>query len=90
MKFTSTYFADLAERCFKTFLQVFLAQIIASGVDLTHSLTNVSTLQKAGVAGIGAVLSILFSVASAYAGNNGSASVVPQVMAVEPLAPLGD
>lgn len=79
--YTKTFWLDLLERCAKTFVQVFLATLIAGGTELVDAVSNVSALQAAGVAGIGAVLSILFSVASAWASSsNGTASVVPSVV----------
>jgi hypothetical protein len=89
MHFTATYFKDLAERCLKTFLQVFLATMLASmassSSDLLGAFSNVDALQAAALAGLGAVASIIFSLVSAYANSsNGSASVVPEVIAVPP------
>lgn len=81
--YTPTFFKDLAERCAKTFVQVFLATMVASGTDLINAFSDVSALQAAGLAGLGAVASILFSVVSAWASSaNGTASLVADVVDV--------
>lgn len=84
--YTATWFKDTLERLLKTFVQVFLAQIIASGFapDDLDAITDLSNLQRAAVAGIGAVLSVVFSLVSAWASSsNGTASLVPAVVDAE-------
>jgi hypothetical protein len=94
MHFTATYFKDLGERCLKTFLQVFLATMLASmassSSDVLGAFSNVDALQAAALAGLGAVASIIFSLVSAYANSNGTASVVPAVIDAETQPPLAD
>ncbi len=85
--FTRTWALDALERLAKTFTQVFLAQMIASGLDV-QTLTDTSTLQRAGVAAIGAVLSLVFSALSQWSANPGTASLIPEIIAAPP-GPLG-
>jgi hypothetical protein len=86
--YTKTWFKDLLERCIKTAVQVFLATMVASGTDLISGFSDVDALEAAGLAALGAVASILFSVVSAWASSsNGTASLVPEVVAAEPPPP---
>ena len=76
--FTRQWFKDMAERALATFVQAFLAIIIASET------LNVSTLKAAMVAGIAAVLSAVKSALATKVGNPSSASLAPSVGAEEP------
>ena len=80
---TKVRFQDAVERLAKTFAQVFLAQIVASGLDLTGALTDTSSLQRAAVAGIGAVLSLVMSAVSSWAADPGTASLIPGVVSAD-------
>lgn len=75
-----TWFLDAAERLLKTFVQAFLAQILASGLDLIDAVQDTTTLEQAAVAGIAAVLSLIFSVVSKWANTDtiSPASLVPE------------
>jgi hypothetical protein len=66
---------DAAERIASTFLEAFLAIVVAAGVDTI----NVSTLRAALVAGLTAVLSFLKTLAASRVGKPTSASLVPSV-----------
>lgn len=85
--YTKTWVLDTVERLVKTFLQVFIATLLASGMDLTKTVTDTSILQKAGLAGLSAALSLVFSIVSAWVNNNGTASVVPTITTTEPVPP---
>ena len=68
----SKFAKQTAERAIKTFLQVFLATYLA-GVGPVQSLTdfvNASVADKAAVAAIGAVLSIVMSLLSRPFGDD--------------------
>ena len=67
---------DAGERCLKTAVQVFLAQQAASGLDLMDWVQDTSSLQRAGLAGLGAVISLGTSALSRWAGSPASASLV--------------
>jgi hypothetical protein len=66
---TLAWFKDALERLAKTFVQAFLAQITASGLGLIDAIADVSTMERAAIAGIAAVLSLLMSWASTWAGT---------------------
>ena len=68
------YLKDLVERVVKTFLQVFIATVVASGLDLTHALTQVSMLEKAGVAGLGAVAALIFAIVGKWVASPNNAA----------------
>lgn len=74
---SKTFLSDLGERAAKTFVQVFVATLLASGPLSIESVTDLSLLQRCAVAGVGAVLSILTSLASSKVGDPGTASAVP-------------
>lgn len=82
--YTKTFFLDLLERCAKTAVQVFLATMVASGTDLIDAFSDIEALEAAGLAALGAVASIVFSVVSAWASSShGTASLVPGVVDAE-------
>lgn len=81
--FTKTWALDAIERLAKTFCQVFLAQLLASGLDLTGALTDTSSVQRAAVAGIGAVLSLVTSALSSWSADPGTASIIPGVISAD-------
>lgn len=67
----SPFLKDLIERAIKTFVQAFLATIVAgSGLDI-------DTGKKALVAGAAAALSVISSVLSSRFGAKNSASLLP-------------
>lgn len=67
---------DAGERAAKTFTQVFLAQVAADGLDIIPAVQDSSSLQRAALAGIGAVLSLVTSALSRWAGSPATASLV--------------
>jgi hypothetical protein len=79
--FTKTFWQDAAERSLKTAAQ---AAVLALGAGAIDAL-SVPWESVLGFGLGGAVLSLLTSVASAGAASNGTASLVPEVVA-EPAA----
>lgn len=67
---------DTAERAGKTFVQVFVLQLIASGWFTVEGVIDWSLLQKAAFAGAGAGLSVISSAASKIKGPPSTASLV--------------
>jgi hypothetical protein len=76
---TATYVRDLFERAAATFVQAFLAALVAANwFDLSH-IRDLSVLQTAGVAGLAAVLSLVKGAIAKLIGNRDSASLAPGV-----------
>lgn len=76
---TQKYVRDLVERVAATFLQAFLAALLAGGFfDLAH-IRDASALEAAGVAGLAAVLSLVKGLVAKAISNRDSASVAPGV-----------
>ena len=73
---SKVWLLDTFERLAKTFGQTFGATLIASGWFQVNAVTNTSILQRAGVAGLAAVLSVVSSIVSKYTGDPNSASLV--------------
>lgn len=71
------YALDLFERVVKTFLQAFIGQVILSGLDVYRALTDLSVLEKAGTAGMAAVVALLFGLVARWVGAPDSASLLP-------------
>lgn len=75
-----TWAKDAGERAAKTFFQVFLATMSASQAaetfDVFQPYTDTSTVARAALAGVGAVLSLVTSAVSRWAGSPASASLV--------------
>ncbi len=71
--FTKRFFTDSAERAVKTAAQTSVALLTADGV---LGLLDVDWGQGASVVGLAALVSLLTSVASAPAGDAGTASAV--------------
>lgn len=67
---------DTAERASKTFLQIFVLQLIASGWFTVEGIIDWSILQKAVFAAAGAALSVISSAASKIKGPPSTASFV--------------
>ena len=68
-KMNKRYVLDLLERVGWTALQAFLAQLIASGFFSVDNVTDLSILQKAGVAALAAVLSLAKGLAARAVGS---------------------
>lgn len=76
---------DTFERLVKTFLQAFLAQLTASGVGFVEIIQDTSTLERAGLAGLAAVYSLVFSVVSTWANRRSPAPpTTPDGRAISP------
>lgn len=67
---------DTAERAVKTFVQVFILQLVAAGWFSVDGIVDISTPKRAGLAALGAGLSVLSSALSKLVGNKESASLV--------------
>ncbi len=84
-----TFWIDAGERMLKTFIQVFVLQLIASGWFSVDGIQDLDTGKRALLAALGAVLSLLSSLLSTAVGNPTSASLaappVPQVEATPDL-----
>lgn len=76
--FNAVFLKDAVERAVKTFAQTVVGLL---GADTVLSVVDVDWGQMVGVGATAAVLSLLTSVASAGFGDNGTASVVPEVVA---------
>lgn len=76
---TGRYALDLAERAVKTAGQAFGAQLLASGWLSIDQITDLSLVQRAGVAAVAAGLSVVTSALSRLVGGRDSASAVPGV-----------
>jgi hypothetical protein len=70
------WLVDTAERAGKTFLQVFVLQLIASGWFTVEGIIDWSILQKATFAAAGAGLSVISSALSKIKGPPSTASLV--------------
>ena len=68
-KMNKKYILDLLERVLWTAAQAFLAQLIASGFFSVDNVTDLSILQKAGVAALAAVLSLAKGLAARAVGS---------------------
>lgn len=72
----SDWVKDTAERAAKTFVQVFVLQLVAAGWFSVEGIIDVSTPKRAGLAALGAGLSVLSSALSKAFGNKEDASLV--------------
>lgn len=73
------YVIDLAERAAKTAAQAFGAQLIASGWLSVDQITDLSLVQRAGLAGVAAGMSVVTSALSRLVGDRDSASAASGV-----------
>jgi hypothetical protein len=73
------YALDLAERVLATFTVTFVGQLIASGWFTVGGVIDMSILQKAGIAGLAAVLSLLKGFAAKFIGSPNTAAWLPKV-----------
>lgn len=64
---------DAVERLARAFVAAFIGVYAAGGVFDVHSLADASVLQKAGAAGIAAVMSIIMSFLAKWSGRKDSA-----------------
>jgi len=71
------YAVDLAERVTWTFLQAFGAQLVVSGWFSVDGVDDLSLLQKAGIAGAAAVLSLLKGLVAKHVGSPTTAALLP-------------
>lgn len=76
--FNAVFWKDTVERAIKTFAQGVLG---AFGADVALSVVEVDWAQAAGIGATAAIVSVLTSIVSAGVSNNGTASVVPEVVA---------
>lgn len=65
---------DIAERAIKTFLQGFLGTFVLTGV----TAADLDSAQRAALAGIAAVLSMLMSLVSSQVGSDNTAALLPR------------
>lgn len=72
------YVIDLAERIGATFIMAFLAQLIGAGWFDVNGVLDLSILEKAGLAGIAAVLSLLKGLAAHFVGSPNTAALLPK------------
>jgi hypothetical protein len=73
------YALDLAERVAMTFIQAFLASLIAGGWFDVDQIRNLSIPQKAAVAGLAAVLALIKGIMARFVGSPDSASTAPGI-----------
>lgn len=73
------YVKDLFERVASTFVQAFLGALVAGGWFDIGAITDLSILQKAGVAGIVAVLAVIKGLVAKFIADRNSASLAPGV-----------
>jgi len=66
------------ERAGKTFVQVFVLQMIAAGWFTVDGIQDISTPKRAGLAALGAGLSVISSALSSLFGNSSSPSLVDE------------
>jgi hypothetical protein len=79
---TNTVFLkDAAERAIKTFAQTLLSAVGTGAV--LPAVTDVDWTQGAAIGATAAIISILTSIVTSGIGNNGTASVVHEVVNVE-------
>jgi hypothetical protein len=71
------YIRDLIERVLWTFAQAFAATLLASGFFEIDNVTDVSILQKAGIAGIAAVLAVIKGLVATKVGSPYTAATLP-------------
>lgn len=76
-----TLITDLSERALSTFVQVFLAQLALSGFFSVEGVVDLALVQKAGLAGVAAVLSLVKGIIATRVGVESSASLAPAVQA---------
>ena len=76
MSATKRYLLDLGERVAKTFCQAFIATVTASGLGI-GAMPDVSLLQKAAIAGLSAVVALIFGLLARWSGAPDSASFLP-------------
>jgi hypothetical protein len=67
---------DTAERVVRTFLATFVAQIVASGALDVGGITDVSLWEKAAVAGLASVATLVLSLLGGSIGDPATASLV--------------
>lgn len=77
------YLKDLAERVASTFVVTFLGLLVSSGWFSVDQITDVSILERAGIAGLAAVLSLIKGWVAMFVGDSSSASLAPSVAVVE-------
>lgn len=61
MKNRKTFYLDLLERSVWTFVQAFAAQLIASGLEFTQTITDLSIADKAAIAAVAGGVAVLKS-----------------------------
>lgn len=76
------FYKDTAERALKTFAQSLLAAVGTGAV--LPAVTDVDWAQGAAIGLTAAVISILTSIVSSGIGDNGSASLVPEIVNEDP------
>ncbi|HZN13469.1 MAG TPA: holin [Acidimicrobiales bacterium] len=81
---TLAWVKDALERLAKTFVQTFIAQITASGLGLVEAMADTSTLERAAIAGLAAVLSLVMSWLSTWAGKDKDQKLSPASVANKP------
>ena len=74
--FTAQFWKDAGERAVKTFAQTLLALVLAAGVT---SIVALNWPVLLGTAGTAALVSLLTSLASTFAGEEKTASLVDEV-----------
>lgn len=80
---------DTGERAVKTFVQVFVLQLLAAGWFTVDGIVDFSTPKRAVIAAGGAALSIVSSALSKLVGSPNSASAVVLEPQAPPPPPLG-
>lgn len=84
-----TKIADIVERVSWTFLQAFGAQLVASGFFTVDGVVDLSILQKAGIAGVAAVLSLIKGLVAVNVGSKETAATLPESLDAKPVVATG-
>lgn len=85
------YLLDLGERVVKTFLQVFLGQVFVAGTEIgpnqvVDAVQNWSSIERAFLAGVGAVAALLTGLLARWAWSPNTASMLPPDLQPKPEA----